>query len=124
MQSLSTKHTTTDMKRILILCCLILFSLTSFAQKKAVNLAELTENAYTTFYDKEGYLWIGTDNGLLRFDGYTVETFRTDRNNPDMFQSNDILTICENTDKNELWLGTKKGAYILSKKDFTVSDPR
>ena len=122
MQSLSTKHTTTDMKRILILCCLILFSLTSFAQKKAVNLAELTENAYTTFYDKEGYLWIGTDNGLLRFDGYTVETFRTDRNNPDMFQSNDILTICENTDKNELWLGTKKGAYILSKKDFTVSD--
>ena len=120
MQSLSTKHTTTDMKRILILCCLILFSLTSFAQKKAVNLAELTENAYTTFYDTEGYLWIGTDNGLLRFDGYTVETFRTDRNNPDMFQSNDILTICENTDKNELWLGTKKGAYILSKKDFKV----
>ena len=93
-----------------------------FAQKKAVSLSELTENAYTTFYDKEGYLWIGTSNGLLRFDGYTVETFRTDRNNPDMFQSNDILTICENTDKNELWLGTKKGAYILSKKDFTVSD--
>lgn len=108
------------MNRIIILYCLLLLPLTLFAQKKAVSVAELTENAYTTFYDKEGYLWIGTSNGLLRFDGYNVETFRTDRNTPDLFQSNDILTICENTEKKELWIGTKKGAYILSKKDFNV----
>lgn len=109
------------MNRLFLIICFIQLSAAAFAQKKAASIAELTENAYTTITDHEGYLWIGTANGLLRFDGYNVETFRTDRNHPDMFQSNDILTICENTDKDELWIGTKKGAYILSKKDFTVS---
>lgn len=110
------------MNRFVLSMLLTLSATAGLAQKKAVRLADLTEGAYTTFYDREGFAWIGTPNGLLRFDGYDTETFRTDRNSPDLFRSNDILTICENTERDELWVGTKKGAYVLDKRNFQVGD--
>jgi ligand-binding sensor domain-containing protein len=32
----------------------------------------------TIVQDRFGYLWLGTTNGLLRFDGYTFESYRHD----------------------------------------------
>jgi ligand-binding sensor domain-containing protein len=32
--------------------------------------------------DHDGFLWIGTEEGLLRWDGYRYRRYRADRNNP------------------------------------------
>ena len=32
--------------------------------------------------DRRGFIWIGTYNGLNRYDGYRVKTYKPDPNNP------------------------------------------
>lgn len=71
--------------------------------------------------DKEGYWWYGGRNtGLCRFDGYDTEAFRSDRQNPHLLRSNDVLCMTELRESAEIWFGTKEGAYILSKCDYQV----
>ena len=61
--------------------------------------------------DHIGYIWIGTDNGLCRFDGNQFTFYL--KNNPRYlnFQVNSINTICT-TESNKIWLGTENGVYI------------
>lgn len=58
--------------------------------------------------DREGYLWIGSRNGLLRFDGYAYETFQHDPSDPGSLADNTVRTIYEEPD-GTLWIGTNAG---------------
>lgn len=55
--------------------------------------------------DSEGFIWIGTYDGLNRFDGYSVEAFFHDNNNTNTLSSNRILCLFEDNQK-RLWIGT------------------
>ena len=71
--------------------------------------------------DAEGYWWYGGKGiGLCRYDGYETESFRSDRQHPDLLRSNDVLCMTEQRDNAEIWFGTKDGAYILQKKDYSI----
>ena len=107
--------------RVIVLTIMLSGWLGLMSQPAVIGVT-LPEDAYCNLIDKDGYLWIGTKNGLIRNDGYSNETFRSDRNHPDVFRSNDILTIAENVSKDELWIGTKNGAYILSRHDYSVAE--
>ncbi|MEN0051235.1 MAG: histidine kinase dimerization/phospho-acceptor domain-containing protein, partial [Bacteroidota bacterium] len=48
--------------------------------------------------DKEGFLWIGTKNGLNRYDGKRFEIFSINRNNPYAISSDEIKAIEEEGD--------------------------
>ncbi|WP_273445746.1 histidine kinase [Neolewinella agarilytica] len=37
-----------------------------------------SSEVYTVLEDQEGYIWVGTDNGVARFDGYEFEVFDSD----------------------------------------------
>lgn len=72
------------------------------------------------FQDSEGYMWYGTDGGgLCRDDGYSIEVFRSDFNTPDLLENNSITCIAEDN-RQRIWFGTKRGLYILDKKDYQV----
>lgn len=72
------------------------------------------------FQDSEGYMWYGTkDDGLCRDDGYTIEIFRSDFMHPELSMNNWITAITED-DKGRLWIGTKRGLYILDKQDYSI----
>jgi len=43
-----------------------------------------SSEVYTTFQDKDGYIWIGTDNGVARFDGYEFVVYDKDDGLEDM----------------------------------------
>lgn len=63
--------------------------------------------------DSHGYIWLGTDNGLSRFDGNQFAFYQ--KSNPlySNLHTSYINTLCEiNTD--ELWLGTENGVYIYN----------
>ncbi|TVR42657.1 MAG: hypothetical protein EA394_02900 [Bacteroidia bacterium] len=64
--------------------------------------------------DFRGYLWIGTDNGLVRYDGHQTRVFRNDPEDPASLSEDVIHTIYESTDS-LLWVGTGRG--------FAVYDP-
>ncbi|EAY30524.1 two-component system sensor histidine kinase/response regulator, hybrid, putative [Microscilla marina ATCC 23134] len=67
---------------------------------------------YGLLQDRKGYIWIGTDDGLARFDGKSFKVYRTD----DGLLSNYIIDIVEDR-QGVLWLGSWKGGVNCIKDD-------
>ncbi|HEX5055430.1 MAG TPA: EAL domain-containing protein [Gammaproteobacteria bacterium] len=57
--------------------------------------------------DATGYLWVGTDNGLMRYDGYNYTVFNNNPQDPGSLGSNLVLTLLIDS-ANTLWVGTNK----------------
>lgn len=58
--------------------------------------------------DRAGFLWVGTQDGLARFDGYEFLTFRHDRNDPDSLSNNFVNCLAADP-RGGLWIGTQVG---------------
>ena len=58
--------------------------------------------------DRNGYIWIGSRNGLIRFDGYGYERFQHDPSDEGSLADSTIRTIYEESD-GTLWFGTNTG---------------
>jgi ligand-binding sensor domain-containing protein len=63
---------------------------------------------------RDGYLWLGTDAGLVRFDGMRFELF--DSSNTEAFNNNDVRSLFED-DAGALWIGTQGSGVIRLKDD-------
>lgn len=72
------------------------------------------------YQDKEGFLWFGTLDGLCRYDGYSIRSFRSDMYNPNLLTNNDIQSLVEDNENN-LWIGTKQGLNRLNKHDWRIT---
>lgn len=57
--------------------------------------------------DAVGFVWMGTDNGLSRYDGYEVRTYRNAAQGSDQYVSTLMV------DGNRLLLGTSRGLYAF-----------
>jgi len=135
----------------LIVCSFLLLSQVSYPQYDEVRFEHITienglpENSVRVMLqDHIGYLWLGTQNGLVKYDGYsmtvyqpepddtntgwfeggglnrfdrTTETFTRYLHNPDdssSINSNYVLSICEDK-SGRLWVGTDKGLNLLNR---------
>ncbi len=56
----------------------------------------------------DGYLWLATEEGLVRFDGVKFTVF--DKENTPPLQANDIRALLVDRSDN-LWIGTNGGGY-------------
>lgn len=69
----------------------------------------LPQNSVTCLNnDGFGFLWIGTFDGLCRYDGYEFKTYRSEPGNPRSIRSNSIYTIYRDL-VGKLWIGTLGG---------------
>lgn len=57
----------------------------------------------------DGYLWFGTELGLVRFDGVRFTVF--DKNNTPEFKNNAVTALLEDRAQN-LWIGTASGGLL------------
>ncbi|MBX7221844.1 MAG: response regulator [Blastocatellia bacterium] len=75
----------------------------------------LPHNSVTSIAQtRDGYLWFGTYEGLVRFNGVEFTVF--DKNNTPTFAKNGILAL-QTTSDGALWIGTNGGG-VLRYKDY------
>lgn len=65
--------------------------------------------------DKLGFVWIGTWNGLARFDGKRMKCFRHESDNPSSITNNMVRSLL--ADEDGLWIGTDNGVDFFSYTD-------
>ncbi len=56
--------------------------------------------------DRTGYIWIGTQDGLNRYDGHDVRVFRHDREDPQSL-GRDFVNVLAEDARGHLWIGTR-----------------
>ena len=70
----------------------------------------LSDNRVTCFHkDKKGFMWIGTRNGLNRYDGHSFKIFRPAAGNS---ISNEIINDIDEDSKGRIWVATMEGLNI------------
>jgi len=75
--------------------------------------------AYCIFQDSHNYLWIGTQDGLNRFDGSEFKIYKNDPFDSTTLSHNWVWSIQED-DHGDLWIGTFQGLckYVRSENKF------
>jgi len=69
----------------------------------------LSQNsAFALFQDRQGYLWIGTQDGLNRYDGYGFTVFKNQPENPNSISQDKILELFQDS-QGVIWIGTWGG---------------
>lgn len=78
-----------------------------------------SNTVYDIIQDSEGYIWIGTENGLNRFDGYEFRNFIHVPRDTTSIVNNYVYCLFEDSDR-MLWIGTQQGVsiYDLQSKRF------
>lgn len=67
-----------------------------------------------TLRDSKGFLWIGTIDGLNKYDGYNFQVFKNDKKDPHSIISNKILSLVEFEDR--IWVATSVGLSVYDNK--------
>ncbi len=58
--------------------------------------------------DSKGWIWVGTSQGICRFDGYKFTVFKNDPDDPASLKGDMVRVIFEDS-KGNLWIGTENG---------------
>lgn len=83
----------------------------SNAQIVPLQIFDATENSGKVnclFQDKMGFIWIGKETGLYRYDGHELKSYKSRVNDFNSISSDNIVTIAEDSFGN-LWIGTRSG---------------
>ncbi len=95
---------------LLTTICLLLTFVSAWAQRGHFFPSDQFSSSLISdlSQDREGSVWIATDHGLNRFDGYRFQTFLHDDADSTSLQANVISTIfCDR--EGRMWVGTNKG---------------
>jgi signal transduction histidine kinase/ligand-binding sensor domain-containing protein/class 3 adenylate cyclase/CheY-like chemotaxis protein len=105
-----------DFKRLVALMAslCLLFSLAANANRDSISFQHInTEQGLpqstvnTVFQDSHGFIWIGTFDGLTRYDGYSFVNFKNNPLDSNSLSNNIVVSIIED-ELGFLWVGTKQ----------------
>ncbi|HLP05400.1 MAG TPA: two-component regulator propeller domain-containing protein [Paludibacter sp.] len=95
-----------------ILCSLVLKVNAQSVANFRFTQAGLPDKAGCFLRDSRNYLWIGTDDGLYRYDGFKLKRYKNDAENPGSISGNKIISVKEDADSN-IWIVPANGALCL-----------
>ena len=86
------------------------------SEKRPLNQGLSQNTIYSIIQDRQGYLWIGTWDGLNKYDGLKFTTY--DKSNG---LSNEVINcLLESADGN-IWIGTENGLNVLNKRTGEIT---
>ncbi|MCM1176523.1 MAG: response regulator [Clostridium sp.] len=107
-------------RKILVTCLACLLSIVSYAQWDSFIIRHEDGFPYMTArcvaQDNLGFIWIGMNDGLVRFDGersrhYTLST---------EWQQENIVTALYADDNGLLWVGTESGLFVYDNRTDSI----
>src|SRR5690606_25794472 len=105
-------------KLSLLLSVMLMFSLNLNAGDPTVSHFTISEGLSNNsindiFQDSRGFLWIGTEDGLNRYDGYTFEVLKSG-GDPEYSLAGNCITAIQEDRNGNIWIGTKRrGISVL-----------
>jgi signal transduction histidine kinase/ligand-binding sensor domain-containing protein len=98
-----------------------------FGQYKNIEFDHYTTNdglsngyVYCITQDRKGFIWIGTTNGLNRFDGLSFNKYYYDANDTTSISSNEVTAFIEDTTGN-FWIMTNRMFSLFNRKKDNFS---
>jgi ligand-binding sensor domain-containing protein len=89
-----------------------LFSFQHFGTSEGLSEGRVT----CLLQDSKGFLWIGTFNGLNKYDGYNFKHFYATPHDTSGLQGNVITALCEDS-AHTIWVGTRRGGlYTIDRR--------
>jgi signal transduction histidine kinase/ligand-binding sensor domain-containing protein/DNA-binding response OmpR family regulator len=105
-----------------ILLLLLVLPAFSFSQQQSLNFEHFGTreglsqiNVNSIIQDSRGFIWIGSRNGLNRYDGYKFTTYRYESTNDSSLSNNMITDVVEDGDGN-IWIATQSGLNRYERK--------
>ncbi|SDL50203.1 hybrid sensor histidine kinase/response regulator transcription factor [Kriegella aquimaris] len=106
------------MKQIPVFLLLLVFQFSCLAQKEGttyfyslnIDGIPFSKKTNVVFEDHLGFLWLGTDSGLYRYDGHSLVENRYDVFDEKSIPNNSINSIVED-DQGNLWIGSE--SYLI-----------
>jgi signal transduction histidine kinase/ligand-binding sensor domain-containing protein len=101
---------------------LVFISARSFGQTANIEFDQYTtnqglSNGYVNaiLHDSKGFIWIGTANGLNRFDGITFKTYHSDVKDSTTLSGSGVTSLVEDRFGN-IWVMTSNGLCVYNRK--------
>jgi ligand-binding sensor domain-containing protein len=98
-----------------LLLIINIIAVTSFAQPPPLQFQHLNDaqglshnRVWAITQDKYGLIWVGTQDGLNRFDGYKVDVYRKEPGNKNSLPSNYVRCLFTDS-RGVVWIGTGNG---------------
>ncbi|EDP72826.1 sensor histidine kinase/response regulator [Flavobacteriales bacterium ALC-1] len=116
---------------IFLVVLLIILPFYSFAQivqkdyhfKSITTKDGLSNNVvFDILQDNDGFIWMATNNGLNRYDGYSIKTFFHSYQDSTSISSNEVRAIIKD-EQGHLWIGTKNGLNRYNKELQSFETP-
>ena len=108
-----------SIKKVLLLIVFAIGVSSSMAQQPDYITKNITtddgladNNIHCIIQDSYGFMWFGSEEGLHRYDGYSIEVFRHDPNDPNTICANVVQALYEDAYK-RLWIGTEDGGLSI-----------
>lgn len=109
-----------------IFTLLFLSTALTFGQQKTIqfNTYSLEDGLSQSFVtgivqDKLGFIWITTQDGINRYDGYEFKIFKNNPEDPNTIPNNYTHSLLQD-DFDNLWFGTNRGIGKMNPKNYDV----
>ena len=103
------RYTKTILWGLLLVCTLSAKTQNLRFQHLSVQQGLSDNRVFCILQDREGFMWIGTESGLNKYDGYNFTTYYPDPNDTKNSLQHNFITDLQEDRKGRLWIETFDG---------------